>query len=146
MLHFSFYNFKVQERDIYEYYLNQKAQKGYELQWFNDFVHCFKKTNQQKHYYVDYNRNVKLNGHRYLDEEQQKQIEFYESNGYHFECNYKYFMVYSSETQLPPLHTDEEVEAGEQTKSYKSNMKFHAILPAISTIVILLFLVNPSFH
>lgn len=140
---FEIVNFKVQEKEQFEAHLNEMSEKGWNLRWFNEYVICYVKSNDGKHYYIDFNQNVKMNAHRFIDENQQKQIDLYTDMGYEYVSCYKYFMVYSSTERLSKLHTDDEVEKLVIDKAKKSYMFFNVILPILAMLIIFgLFLGN----
>lgn len=124
-------HFNPHERELFETFLNQKAQKGYALQWFNDYFICFKKSNQPVYYYVDYNQRTKWKGHRFLDESQLNQISFYEESGYQYVTNYKYFIVYSSEEELSMIHTDPAIETASLKATRQNTFLMHVLLPTV---------------
>lgn len=138
-------NYKVQEKKQFELHLNEMSEKGWNLSWFNEYVICYVKCNERKYYYIDFNPNVKMNAHRYIDDNQQKQIDLYEDMGYEFVSSYKFFMVFSATLQLSPLHTDMEVENVVFEKAKNSFLLLHVILPAlINAFIFLIFLSNQS--
>lgn len=140
---FEIVNFKVQEKDQFEAHLNEMSEKGWNFRWFNEYVICYVKSNERKHYYIDFNQNVKMNAHRFIDENQQKQIDLYTDMGYEYVSCYKYFMVYSSTERLSTLHTDDEVEKFVVDKAKKSYMFFNVIIPILAMLFIFgLFLGN----
>lgn len=133
---FEIINFKVQEKDQFEAHLNEMSEKGWNLRWFNEYVICYVKSNDSKYYYIDFNQNVKMNAHRFIDENQQKQIDLYTDMGYEYVTCYKYFMVYSSTECLSTLHTDDEVENLVIDKAKKSYMFFNVIIPILAMLII----------
>lgn len=133
---FEIVNFKVQEKEQFEAHLNEMSEKGWNLRWFNEYVICYVKSNDRKYYYIDFNQNVKMNAHRFIDENQQKQIDLYADMGYEYVSCYKCFMVYSSTERLSKLHTDDEVEKLVIDKAKKSYMFFNVIIPIFAIIII----------
>lgn len=140
---FEIVNFKVQEKEQFEAHLNEMSEKGWNLRWFNEYVICYVKSNDRKCYYIDFNQNVKMNAHRFIDENQQKQIDLYTDMGYVYVSCYKCFMIYSSTERLSKLHTDDEVEKLVIDKAKKSYMFFNVIIPILAMLIIFgLFLGN----
>lgn len=142
---FEIVNFKVQEKEQFEAHLNAMSEKGWNLRWFNEYIICYTKSNERKYYYIDFNQNVKMNAHRFIDEKQQKQIDLYTDMGYEYVSCYKYFMVYSSTGCLSTLHTDDEAEKLAIDKAKKSYMLFNVIIPILAVFFIFcLYLSNGS--
>lgn len=142
---FEIVNFKVQEKEQFEAHLNAMSEKGWNLRWFNEYIICYTKSNERKYYYIDFNQNVKMNAHRFIDEKQQKQIDLYTDMGYEYVSCYKYFMVYSSTECLSTLHTDDEAEKLAIDKAKKSYMLFNVIIPILAAFFIFILLLGNSF-
>lgn len=71
-----FMNFKLNDREEFETYLNQKAQENYELYRFNELFVILKKSCLRKYYSVDYNPEMKLNAIAMLIKELKNKLSF----------------------------------------------------------------------
>lgn len=136
-------NYRVDEKDVFEYHLNQKANEGLQLKWFNNFFICYEKSDAKLTYYVDYCEAFKINAPRYISEHLKSKNAFYNTMGYDFLTSFQYFAVYTSEEKLNTIHTDAKVEENiikKMHKHYRHANFVSNLLPMIIFLFLLFFI------
>lgn len=104
-----FIQFNVEDRKLFEDFLNDMSEKGYSIKKMDALSITFEKSNLNKYYYVDlYDKLLDLHND-YSKEEKQKQIDLYDEMGLTLKYEYQHFMIYESDTKLK-LHTDNDIE------------------------------------
>lgn len=100
-----FIQFNVEDRKIFEDYLNYMSKQGYAFKEMDAFTVSFEKSNQRKYYYVDLYEKLPLHHSDYSKEDRQKQVDIYEEMGCTFKYIYEHFMIYESNNEIE-IHTD----------------------------------------
>ncbi|MDD6466567.1 MAG: hypothetical protein PUF50_00090 [Erysipelotrichaceae bacterium] len=120
----SLIRFNLHERKIFEDYLNDQAQKGYALQWFNRYLIAYKKTNQIHNYAVVYST--------------QKQDDIPIASD-------KRFTVYDGDRVSSPL-SDDPSTINSAIKSTQQNLiLLHVLIPIVILITAACYLYSQQF-
>ena len=139
--------FNVEDRKIFEDYLNHMSKQGYSFKEMDTFSVTFEKDNSKKYYYVDLYEKLPFHHIDYSKEDRQKQIELYEEMGCTIKYVFNHFMIYESNQKIE-IHSDPiiEEELIKKTKKRLFGRYCTRDLILTSILLIIMFIVISSLE